>query len=48
VRLAEDVSGAVPRGANPAYIGGDAITEWEAVAPVARIVNLETSVTRSV
>jgi poly-gamma-glutamate synthesis protein (capsule biosynthesis protein) len=48
VRLAEDVSGAaVPRGVGPAYIWGDAIAEWEAVAPVARIVNLETSVTRS-
>jgi poly-gamma-glutamate capsule biosynthesis protein CapA/YwtB (metallophosphatase superfamily) len=47
VRLAEEVSGAVPRGVNPAYLWGDAIAEWEAVAPLARIVNLETSVTRS-
>lgn len=47
VRLAEYVSGAVPRGVDPAYIWGDAIAEWEAVAPVARIVNLETSITRS-
>jgi poly-gamma-glutamate synthesis protein (capsule biosynthesis protein) len=47
VRLAEHVSGVVPRGVEPAYIWGDAITEWEAVAPVARIVNLETSITHS-
>ncbi|MBI3046698.1 MAG: CapA family protein [Acidobacteria bacterium] len=47
VRLAEDVSGAVPRGVDPAYIWGDAIGEWNAVAPAVRIVNLETSVTRS-
>ena len=47
VRLAENVSGAVPRGVDPAYIWGDAIAEWNAVAPVVRIVNLETSVTRS-
>jgi len=47
VRLAEIVSGPVPRGVGPAYIWGDAIAEWTRVAPAARIVNLETSITRS-
>jgi poly-gamma-glutamate synthesis protein (capsule biosynthesis protein) len=47
VRLAEQVSGTVRRGVAPDYIWGDALTEWEARAPAARIVNLETSVTRS-
>jgi hypothetical protein len=47
VRLAEQVSGPVPRGVAPDYIWGDALAEWERMAPAARIVNLETSVTRS-
>ena len=47
VRLAEGVSGAAPRAADPAYIWGDAVGEWEREAPKVRIVNLETSVTRS-
>lgn len=47
VRLAENVSGTVPRGVDLAYIWGDAIAEWKAVAPAVRIVNLETSITRS-
>lgn len=47
VRLAEQVSGPVPRGVAPDYIWGDALAEWERAAPAARIVNLETSITRS-
>jgi poly-gamma-glutamate synthesis protein (capsule biosynthesis protein) len=47
VRLADQASGSVPRGVAPEYIWGDAIAEWERMAPVARIVNLETSITRS-
>lgn len=47
VRLAEDTSGPVPRGVEPAYIWGDALAEWRRMAPAARIVNLETSITRS-
>lgn len=47
VRLAEDVSGAVPRGVDPAYIWGDALAEWERMTPAVRIANLETSITRS-
>lgn len=47
IRLAEQVSGPVPRGVAPDYIWGDALTEWERMAPAARLVNLETSITRS-
>jgi poly-gamma-glutamate synthesis protein (capsule biosynthesis protein) len=47
VRLAEQVSGPVPRGVAADYIWGDALAEWERVAPAARVVNLETSITRS-
>jgi poly-gamma-glutamate synthesis protein (capsule biosynthesis protein) len=47
VRLAEQRSGVVPRSVDPAYIWGDALAEWERTAPSARIVNLETSITRS-
>lgn len=47
VRLAEQVSGSVPRGVASDYIWGDALAEWERVVPAARVVNLETSITRS-
>jgi poly-gamma-glutamate synthesis protein (capsule biosynthesis protein) len=47
VRLAEQVSGPVSRGVAPDYIWGDALAEWERMAPAARVVNLETSITRS-
>jgi poly-gamma-glutamate capsule biosynthesis protein CapA/YwtB (metallophosphatase superfamily) len=39
------VHGPIPRGVAAAYVWGDAITELEHVAPVARIINLETAVT---
>jgi poly-gamma-glutamate synthesis protein (capsule biosynthesis protein) len=47
LRLAEQVSGPLPRGVGSDYIWGDALGEWEREAPAARLVNLETSVTRS-
>ena len=47
VRLAEQVSGPVPRGVASDYIWGDARAEWKRMAPAARLVNLETSITRS-
>lgn len=47
VRLAEGASGPVPRGVDDAYIWGDALEELERVRPEARIINLETAVTRS-
>jgi poly-gamma-glutamate synthesis protein (capsule biosynthesis protein) len=45
VRLAEQVSGPLPRGVGPDYIWGDALAEWGRMAPAARVVNLETSIT---
>lgn len=47
VALAERASGPIPRAVGPTYIWGDALAELERVAPAARIINLETSVTRS-
>ena len=47
VALAERASGPIPRRVDPAYMWGDALAELERVAPDARIVNLETSITRS-
>jgi poly-gamma-glutamate capsule biosynthesis protein CapA/YwtB (metallophosphatase superfamily) len=46
VRLAEEASGPIPRPVDPRYIWGDALDELERVAPHARVINLETSVTR--
>jgi poly-gamma-glutamate capsule biosynthesis protein CapA/YwtB (metallophosphatase superfamily) len=47
VEIAERVSGPIPRSVAPAYIWGDALDELERMAPDLRIINLETSVTRS-
>jgi poly-gamma-glutamate synthesis protein (capsule biosynthesis protein) len=47
VRLAERVSGELPRKVAPSYVWGDALGELEARHPDARIINLETSVTTS-
>lgn len=47
VRLAEEVSGPVPRAVDPGYIWGDALDEWDRRRPAARIINLETSITRA-
>jgi poly-gamma-glutamate capsule biosynthesis protein CapA/YwtB (metallophosphatase superfamily) len=47
VALAESVSGAIPRSVPPAYIWGDALEELERERPDVRLVNLETSITRS-
>jgi poly-gamma-glutamate capsule biosynthesis protein CapA/YwtB (metallophosphatase superfamily) len=47
VRLAEDLNGAIPRPVDPSYIWGAALDEWRRALPDARIVNLETSITRS-
>ncbi|HEX7080447.1 MAG TPA: CapA family protein [Gammaproteobacteria bacterium] len=47
VELAERANGAIPRPASFAYIWGAALADLARVAPDARIVNLETSVTRS-
>ncbi len=47
VDLAEEVNGPIPRPVELSYVWGDSLTELQRVAPDARIVNLETSVTRS-
>ena len=47
VELAEQASGPIERPVDFAYIWGDALAELERVRPDARIVNLETAVTRS-
>jgi poly-gamma-glutamate capsule biosynthesis protein CapA/YwtB (metallophosphatase superfamily) len=47
VTLAEEANGRIPRPVSPSYIWGDALQELERVAPDARIINLETSVTTS-
>jgi poly-gamma-glutamate synthesis protein (capsule biosynthesis protein) len=47
VQLAEAANGPVPRPVAFPYIWGDALEELARVAPDARIVNLETSVTRN-
>jgi len=47
IALAEQASGPIPRPVDPAYVWGDVLDELDRVAPQARIINLETSVTRS-
>lgn len=47
VRLAESANGPIPRPVGFSYIWGDALEELAHARPAARIVNLETSVTRS-
>jgi poly-gamma-glutamate synthesis protein (capsule biosynthesis protein) len=47
LQLAEQASGPIPRPVGFDYIWGDALAELQHVAPAVRIINLETSVTRS-
>jgi len=47
VRLAEAANGAIAHPVSPSYIWGDALSELDRIKPAARIVNLETSITRS-
>jgi poly-gamma-glutamate capsule biosynthesis protein CapA/YwtB (metallophosphatase superfamily) len=46
VRLAEAVSGPIPRPAGYAWPWGDALAMLDSLAPDARVINLETSITR--
>ena len=46
VRLAEKVNGAIPAPVDMAYVWGEALAEMDRLAADARIVNLETAVTR--
>jgi poly-gamma-glutamate synthesis protein (capsule biosynthesis protein) len=47
VRFAEEAHGPIPRHADPSYVWGAALDQWNLEGPDGRIVNLETSVTRS-
>lgn len=47
VELAERAHGPIPQPAAFSYIWGDALEEWERMAPDVKIVNLETSITTS-
>jgi poly-gamma-glutamate capsule biosynthesis protein CapA/YwtB (metallophosphatase superfamily) len=47
VRLAEAANGSIPRQVGPSYIWGAALDEWNRAHPDVRIINLETSITRS-
>ncbi len=47
VTLAERASGPIPRPVEASYIWGDALAELERVTPAARIINLESSITRN-
>lgn len=47
VELAERTSGPIPRPADWAYIWGNALGELRRMAPDLRVINLETSITRS-
>lgn len=46
LRLAEAAHGHIPRRVPPAYVWGDALKLLQTVRPAARIINLETAVTR--
>jgi poly-gamma-glutamate capsule biosynthesis protein CapA/YwtB (metallophosphatase superfamily) len=47
VQLAEAANGPIPRSVDPAYVWGAALGEFSRMRPDARIINLETSITRS-
>lgn len=47
VELAEQKNGQIPKPVDFSYIWGDALSEFEQMRPDLRIINLETSVTRS-
>jgi poly-gamma-glutamate synthesis protein (capsule biosynthesis protein) len=47
VKLAHRANGPIPRPVDFAYVWGDALEAWRSLGPDLRIVNLETSVTKS-
>jgi len=47
VKLAEKATGPIPKPVPFSYIWGDALAEFERISPDLRIINLETSITRS-
>ena len=48
VTLAERKNGPIPKPVDFSYIWGDALDELDRMAPDARVINLETAVTKSV
>jgi len=48
IELAEMANGPIPQSVDFSYIWGDALEEFERLAPDLRMINLETSITRSV
>jgi len=44
--LAEAVNGRIPRNVPDTYVWGEAVAQWQRRRPDARIINLETSITR--
>ena len=47
VRLAEEANGSIPTPVSFSYIWKDALEEWERVSPDVKLINLETSITKS-
>jgi poly-gamma-glutamate synthesis protein (capsule biosynthesis protein) len=47
VELAEDASGSIPAPVDPSWVWGEALDALAEIAPCARLVNLETSITTS-
>jgi poly-gamma-glutamate synthesis protein (capsule biosynthesis protein) len=47
LELAERANGSIPKPIDDAYVWGDALEEWDRVSPDVRIINLETSITKS-
>lgn len=47
VKVAEKMNGPIPKPVDFSYIWGDAIEELKRVAPDLRLINLETSITKS-
>ena len=47
VRLAEKTNGAITTPVSFSYIWGDALEEWQRVVPDVKLINLETSITKS-
>jgi poly-gamma-glutamate capsule biosynthesis protein CapA/YwtB (metallophosphatase superfamily) len=47
VQIAETINGPIARQVDPAYVWGAALDEFRRMRPDARIINLETSITRS-
>ncbi|MDJ0902287.1 MAG: CapA family protein [Xenococcus sp. MO_188.B8] len=47
VKLAEQANGSISSPVSFSYIWGDALEEWQRIAPDVKLINLETSITKS-